>query len=578
MKKYLKKKLAYLICAALLIGWMPVNQAGAADTDESSDTQKILIVGEVKDDGNSGRDILLKVDTSKLAGLNIKDYRWTTGSDGAEPIKDSNTSDTYTLTTSIPSAVFKNGYIRVEAMDDTGEIVADSEKRVFNNYSLEVDSLEGVSIQNVSVSGKADGRIRGFKSNMKCYKMDPSPSECPVSGAEIADLDAGKYKVQYSGTFSTQLTELYAFYTIGIDNVIEPSETPSVTVNPTDVPITSTEPVNTPTVTTAPTKVPDGATTKPSEVPITTAPTKVPGTTPTKEPDGTTKPSQIPAITTEPGGITEPTKVPDVTTEPTKEPTAPTESGKADMTKSGTEVTVGNVIYKSNGSGSVSYDGVKTDKKTVTVPDKVTINGQSYPVTKISSGAFSGSKVQKVTLGKNVKNIGTNAFKNCKKLTKVTFPAKVTTVGAGSFSGCTKLGSVSLPASVKTVGAKAFKNCKKMKKLTLGKAVKTKKGKVMFGATGGTKVSIGASALENCLSLRSVIINSQVTKIGNNTFKNCKKLASMLVKSLKLKTVGNHALKGVSNCKISVPTIRLKKYRTLFTNKGQGKKVVIAKV
>ena len=101
----------------------------------------------------------------------------------------------------------------------------------------------------------------------------------------------------------------------------------------------------------------------------------------------------------------------------------------------------------------------------------------------------------------------------------------------------------------------------------------------LWGAkTGGTKISIGANALENCINLRSVIINSQVTKIGNATFKNCKKLASMLVKTLKLRTVGNKALQGVSNCKISVPTIRLKKYRTLFTNKGQGKKVVIAKV
>ena len=372
--------------------------------------------------------------------------------------------------------------------------------------------------------------------------------------------------VKYKGDVmknTNVLNELYAIYTIPVDESQSPVVSP--TTDPTSVPGATTKPTKVPEITMKPTKVPG----------TTTEPTKVPGTSgkPTETPGSTTKPTKVPDVTTEP------TKAPDTTMEPTKAPSNTAEPARVDMSKPGTVTTVGNTVYRSNGSGSVSYDGVKADKKTVSVPDKVTIGGKSYPVTKISSGAFSGSKVQNVKLGKNVKTIGKKAFKNCKSLKKVTFSNKTATVSAESFSGCAKLGAVSLPASVKTVGAKAFKNCKKLKKFTLGKKpVKTKKGKVMFGATGGKKVAIGASALENCLNLRSVIINSQVTKIGNNTFRNCKKLASMLVKSLKLKTVGNRALKGVSHCKISVPTIRLKKYRTLFTNKGQGKKVVIAKV
>ena len=98
----------------------------------------------------------------------------------------------------------------------------------------------------------------------------------------------------------------------------------------------------------------------------------------------------------------------------------------------------------------------------------------------------------------------------------------------------------------------------------------------MFGAS-AAKVVIGASALENCVKLSLVVINSQVTKIGNSTFKHCSKLRKMLVRSLKLKTVGNQALKGVNNCKISVPPVKIKPYTKLFKNKGQGKKVVIAK-
>lgn len=277
-----------------------------------------------------------------------------------------------------------------------------------------------------------------------------------------------------------------------------------------------------------------------------------------------------------PGANTTPTKKPDSSVDTEKNPG---EISRADMGKTGTKVTVGNVVYQSTGAGSVAYKGTtKSTGKSVTVPDTVKINKKTYPVTELSAGAFQGSDIQKITLGKHVKKIGKAAFKNCKKLKKVTFPSKVQTLGKEAFSGCTKLGSVSLPSSVKTVGTKAFKNCKSMKKITLGKkTAKTKRGKIMYGAVGSKKVTIGAKALENCINLRSVIINSQVTKIGNSTFKNCKKLASILVKSLKLKKVENKALKGVNHCRISVPTVRLKKYRTLFKNKGQGKKVVIAK-
>ena len=101
--------------------------------------------------------------------------------------------------------------------------------------------------------------------------------------------------------------------------------------------------------------------------------------------------------------------------------------------------------------------------------------------------------------------------------------------------------------------------------------------KVRYGA-GSVKLNISASAFENCVSLKQMVINSLVKRIGNSALKNCKSLRSLIVNSKILQEVAKKALKGVSNCRISVPGIKLKPYSVLFKNKGQGKKVIVAKI
>ena len=590
-KKYLKKRVACLLCAALMFGCVPANGSKAVDEPDVSGQGGVTL--QVEGQIVNGNTVRLKVkntDAFEEIPADLQEhivYQWFLDENegNLDSINYSDEGESYDL----KGTDLNNGNVCIQVRaiyggptDGLNGVYPYGESCVLKvkDGSLEVDALAGVTVRG-SGKGAKNGSI----------EIDPSINELQYYYQEFPedvkdfdnwkleglseDTEIGvKYKKEVmAGT--TILNELYAVYAIPVDESWQPTASPSAEPDftdrpePTEEPGNTTEPTKEPEVTKEPTKAPEIT----KEPEVTQEPTKVPEVT--REPEVTQKPTKKPEVTKEPGITAEPTKEPDNT----KEPADTAKPSPTDMSKPGTVATVGNAVYKSNGSGSVSYDGVKTDKKTVSVPDKVTVGGKSYPVTKISAGAFSGSKVQNVKLGSNVKTIGKKAFKNCKSLKKIAFSNKTTKVDSESFSGCAKLASVSLPASVKTVGAKEFKNCKKLKKFKLGKTpVKTKKGNVMFGAVGGKKVAIGASALENCLNLRSVIINSQVTKIGNNTFRNCKKLASMLVKSLKLKTVGNRALKGVSHCKISVPTIRLKKYRTLFTNKGQGKKVVIAKV
>lgn len=115
---------------------------------------------------------------------------------------------------------------------------------------------------------------------------------------------------------------------------------------------------------------------------------------------------------------------------------------------------------------------------------------------------------------------------------------------------------------VTAIGANAFKNNKKIKTVKLA----------------ATVTSIGDKAFYKCRSLTSITIPSKVTKIGKSAFEGCKKLKTITVKSTKLKSVGKKALKGIhAKAKIKVPKSKLKKYKSLFKKKGQGKKVKVTK-
>lgn len=153
--------------------------------------------------------------------------------------------------------------------------------------------------------------------------------------------------------------------------------------------------------------------------------------------------------------------------------------------------------------------------KTVTIPNKVEIDGVTYKVTKVDDGAFKGNKT----------------------VTTVKIPSSVTTIGKDAFNGCSKLKTVSVPKNVTTIGANAFKRCSSLTKVTLP---------------------------------------SKATKIGANAFNGCKKMKTITIKSTKLtsKSIASGAFKGLSKkVTIKVPKKRLKAYKKLLKKKGFKGKV-----
>ncbi|MCD7826128.1 MAG: leucine-rich repeat protein [Clostridiaceae bacterium] len=259
--------------------------------------------------------------------------------------------------------------------------------------------------------------------------------------------------------------------------------------------------------------------------------------------------------------------------------------------KKGDTVTKNGLDYVVGSSNKVSFDGIAEGetKSTVTVPDAITVNGKSYKVTAISAGALkNNTKIKKLKMGANIAKVGKGACKGCVNLKTVKFSDATEVLKAESFSGCEKLQDAKLPDTIQRVGKRAFKNCKSIQSITVGATPSNAKSgavpdteiqqeEVESYSTLNLSISIGSNAFKNCSSLKKVIVNSAVRVIGNSAFVNCRKLSSIIVRSLVLKSVGKKALTGVSNCKISVPEKKYKPYRVLFKNKGQGKKVLVAK-
>ncbi len=128
--------------------------------------------------------------------------------------------------------------------------------------------------------------------------------------------------------------------------------------------------------------------------------------------------------------------------------------------------------------GTVSVVGLKKKSlKSCGIASTVKIGGVKYKVTAVGAKAFKGNKkFTKVTIGKNVKTIGANAFANCKKVKSVNIKSTVLTqIGKNAFANSKKLTKVTIKSKkLKKIGKNAF-TTKKGKKITFKVPSKKKK-------------------------------------------------------------------------------------------------------
>mgnify|MGYP001713064800 FL=1 len=218
---------------------------------------------------------------------------------------------------------------------------------------------------------------------------------------------------------------------------------------------------------------------------INTEPTVKPTIKPTVKPTKTPEVTKTPNATDAPTPTVSPSLTPAPTpgvaqdTQGTATPSTPPSNTKATLSPAAVGTTIKDktasykVISADKKQPAVAYTkAIKKNASSVTVPDKIKINGVTYQVKSIAPKAFANNKkLKKITIGKNVTSIGKQAFAGCKKLRKITIKStklKSSSIGKNAFKGTAKKLTVKVPK-------KKYKAYKKFLKKKGNKTVKVTK-------------------------------------------------------------------------------------------------------
>lgn len=134
---------------------------------------------------------------------------------------------------------------------------------------------------------------------------------------------------------------------------------------------------------------------------------------------------------------------------------------------------------------------------------------------------------------KNVKKIGSSAFKGIKELTSIEIPDSVSEIGFKAFSGCTGLTNIEIPDTVTKIGFGAFSDCTGLTSVTINNGITTIEEKAFYNCSGLKEIKIPDSvtviernAFSKCKELLNVTIPNNVTEIGTGAFADCEELKS----------------------------------------------------
>ena len=160
---------------------------------------------------------------------------------------------------------------------------------------------------------------------------------------------------------------------------------------------------------------------------------------------------------------------------------------------------IGGIYYNiDSGEASVTYYinnwNYNHYKGDIVIPETVTFNNVTYPVTSIGSHAFNSCpNLISVVMPNSIREIGPFAFQNCSSLANISFGNAVTRIDSYAFTSCTSLASVVLPNSILIIDNCAFNNCTKMTSIVLPNSV----------------ISIGNDAFRDCMNLSSIYLRGE---------------------------------------------------------------------
>ena len=172
-------------------------------------------------------------------------------------------------------------------------------------------------------------------------------------------------------------------------------------------------------------------------------------------------------------------------------------------------------------------------------------------ITKIDNSAFINTGIQKVTFAKNSKceTIGNSSFANCYMLNEIDIPSTVTTIGNYVFANCSTLQSINI-ADAKTMGVGVFQGCMSLKSILLPSEIS----------------EIPQNTFNGCSELKGVELHDNITKIGEAAFADCISLEN-IPSSETLYYISSHAFRGCTSFKeVIVPSSVKYIMREAFAN------------
>lgn len=198
--------------------------------------------------------------------------------------------------------------------------------------------------------------------------------------------------------------------------------------------------------------------------------------------------------------------------------------------------------------------------ETVSIPDTVTEIGASAfggcrslgavdipaGVTEIKNGTFSYCfGLKSINIPQGVTSIGDMAFFKCTGLSEFDLPEGLLSIGKQAFSG-TKIESITLPESLEYFDGTAFEWCHSLKTFTVPACVSEISDDAFSYCDSLEEIvfhnnisSIGSRAFYKCNSLKSIVIPDSVTAMGDNVFQECNALESVKM-SNNITTLGRY--------------------------------------
>lgn len=193
---------------------------------------------------------------------------------------------------------------------------------------------------------------------------------------------------------------------------------------------------------------------------------------------------------------------------------------------------------------------------TVNIPEKVTYDGITYPVTAVGDYAFYNQKdLQAVVIPKSVLTLNSRSFEKAKNLSRVAFMSRdeaLKSVGERAFYECEKLNDFVLPNSTLRIDHAAFRYCKSLSNITLSNSLNYINEYAFADCPVLNNVilpeslkSIQIATFNNDVALSNITFPADLEGIGASAFANCTNLRDVTFNTNHYNmTIGEDAFKG----------------------------------